>query len=172
MALPPYESPTFLGSKDKYLLGLSLPQLLGVVAVAFIAFLFSLLLPFGFAMKMAVTIPSTIFVSFLIFGQIAGMMVPTFVILGVASLFRHPVYEEHHHLLINGGLVWLEAMEAKRMKGRFWRRLARRPTMTDDEEMAIRAAELQAELDSQVSQGAVAAEQMVRDGVRAILKGR
>ena len=45
MALGSYDSPTFLGQKDKYLMGLSLPELLMAMGVAFGWFLVTLFFP-------------------------------------------------------------------------------------------------------------------------------
>ena len=71
-----YDSPTFLGQKDKYLMGLSLPQLMILIGVGFTGFVFTLLLPVGMMMRFAILAPCVGVFGVLFFGRISGLASP------------------------------------------------------------------------------------------------
>ena len=163
-----YDSPTFLGRKDKYLMGLSLPQLMILIGVGFTGFVFTLLLPVGMMMRFAILAPATGVAGILFFGRIAGLSIPMYFLKALSYMFSKPVYEEHKFLLLNGAPVWLEAQQQPRGLMRFLRR-GRRPA--DSLEMQDKAAQMRAEFDSKVVEGSVATEQFVRDAARTLLRG-
>ena len=172
MALTIYDSPTFLTQKDKYLMGLSLPQLMIVIGVGFTLFLFSLILPFGILIRLLVVLAATGSISVLFFARLSGLTIPAYLLAALLSMKRRPVYEEHPILLLNGGLVWLEARNRKNTRvGRRFFLFGRAKVLSDDMAMQTVASELHAELDSKVVQGTVATEQFVKDGFRALFKG-
>lgn len=171
MALAPYESPTFLGQKDKYLAGLSLPQLMGTLGMGLFVFVVTLLLPMSFVWRMVLVLPLTGVAASLVFVRISGLSVPSLLFHAVTRAFSRPVYEEHQQLLIQGGYVWVEAQARSRSRRPFgWLRRAK--GVKDGPEMEQRARELRAEFDGKVVEGAMAAEQAVRDGIRTLMKAR
>ena len=171
MSLNVYDSPTFLGQKDKYLAGLSLPQLMILIAVAFTVFIFTLLLPFGFMFRLLIVVPVTGVSGVLLFGQIAGLTIPSYLFHAVSGIFSCPSYEEHQLLLLNGGPVWLEAQGGGGTKKRFGFLRRRKNQVTDSYAMEQQVSELHAEFDTKMVEGSVAVERMVRDSVRTLLRG-
>ena len=171
MAIGSYDSPTFLGQKDKYMLGLSLPQLMGAVGVGFCWFLVTLLFPYSTPVRMAMMAPLTGVTLALLFVRIVGLTIPVFLILSFLRLFSKPSYEETREFLLDGRPEWLEAERLKMERGS--RKRSRRQREPAPElGLGAKQAELRAEVDKQVTAGAVAAEQWVRDGVRVLMKGR
>ena len=74
-------------------------------------------------------------------------------------------------MLIQGRYVWAEAQARSRSRGPFgWLRRAK--GVKDGPEMEQRDRELRAEFDGKVVEGAMAAEQAVRDGIRTLMKAR
>ncbi len=169
MAVGSYDSPTFLGQKDKYLFGLSLPQMMGAIGVGFFWFLVTLLFPYSTPIRLAMMAPLTGVTLGLLFIRIVGLTIPSFLLLSFLSLFSKPSFEETQEMVVNGRPEWLEAERQRAEKGS--RRKGRRQRA---EELGLEAkqAELRAEVDKQVSAGAMAAEQWVKDGVRVLIKGR
>ena len=169
MAIGSYDSPTFLGQKDKYMMGLSLPQMMGAVAVGFCWFLVTLIFPYSTPVRLAMVASLTGVTLALLFVRIAGLTIPVFLILSFLRLFSKPSYEETSEFLLDGRPEWLESERLKMDKGS--RRQGRRQRA---QELGLDAkqGELRAEVDKQVTAGAVAAEQWVRDGVRILMKGR
>ena len=170
MALTSYDSPTFLGQKDKYLIGLSLPQLMILIGVAFTAFIFTLMIPGGFLVRLMVVIPITGFLGVLLFARIAGLSIPMYLVQAVSYMFRRPVYEEHQLLLLNGAPVWLEAQVQKSGGGFFGKLRRGRSKAANSLEMEQRANELRTEFDSKVVESSVATEQLIREGIRTVLR--
>ena len=166
-----YDSPTFLGQKDKYLLGLSLPELMVAMGVALVWFIVSLMFPYGILVRLAMVVPATGVSLFLLFGRIAGLSIPGYLWLMIVRSFSRPSFEEVPERLLEGDSVWLEAQRRRAEGGsrggslKFWKKKI--PVISDE----VRQAEMKAELDKQVTEGAVAAEQWVRDGVKAFVKG-
>ena len=167
MALGSYDSPTFLGQKDKYLMGLSLPELMMAMGVGFGWFLITLLLPFSTIMRLVVLLPLTGFSMALLFVRISGLSIPMFLMLALMRMFSKPSYEETSVLMLNGQSEWLESQEQKGSK--FGSMRKRKQKILSDNE--ARQAEMKAELDKQVTEGAAAAEGWIRDGIRTLVKG-
>ena len=169
--LGPYDSPTFLGQKDRYLVGLSLPELIVAILIAGGWFLVTLGFPLGILLRLVVVLPLTgISVAFL-FVRISGLSIPMYLLLSVLRLFRRPSFEESRELLLEGEPAWLELRRQQQEGGRsrfgFLRR--GRKAMTIPE---ARQAELKADMDRQITEGAVAAEQWAMDAIRSIARGR
>ena len=169
--LGPYDSPTFLGQKDRYLVGLSLPELIVAILIAGGWFLVTLGFPLGILLRLVVVLPLTgISVAFL-FVRISGLSIPMYLLLSLLRLFRRPSFEESRELLLEGEPAWLELRRQQQEGGRsrfgFLRR--GRKAMTIPE---ARQAELKADMDRQITEGAVAAEQWAMDAIRSIARGR
>lgn len=168
MPLDTYDSPTFLGSKDKYLLGLSLPELFTVIAVAISWLVASLMLPYGTLVRIIVAGVATLVTSFLIFARVYGLSIPMCVFYIVKGLFVKPSYEEMRELLLGGNLVWLEQQENS---GRWYRfsflRMKKSEYMDGEQGQTVRM-EVQAEVSRSVNSGAVAVERGFRDALKAI----
>ena len=169
--LGPYDSPTFLGQKDRYLLGLSLPELIVAMLIAGGWFVVTLGFPLGILLRLVVVLPLTgVSVAFL-FVRISGLSIPMYLLLSLLRLFRRPSFEESRELLLEGEPAWLELRRQQQEGGRsrfgFLRR--GRKAMTIPE---ARQAELKADMDRQITEGAVAAEQWAMDAIRSIARGR
>ena len=169
--LGPYDSPTFLGQKDRYLLGLSLPELIVAMLIAGGWFVVTLGFPLGILLRLVVVLPLTgVSVAFL-FVRISGLSIPMYLLLSLLRLFRRPSFEESRELLLEGEPAWLELRRQQQEGGRsrfgFLRR--GRKAMTIPE---ARQSELKADMDRQITEGAVAAEQWAMDAIRSIARGR
>ena len=171
MDLGSYDSPTFLGQKDKYLLGLSLPELLISLGIAFCWFIVSFLLPYSLIIRLILITPVTLTSLVLLFGRIAGISIPSYLFLSMLRTFRRPSFEETGEVMVQGHSVWLESQRNRRPSGpRGILALIprKRVTVMQDE---VLQAEMKAEMDRQVTEGAVAAERWVRDGIRTMMRG-
>ena len=76
MNLDYYDSPTFLGQKDKYLLGLSLPELMVAMAIGGGWFFVMLLVPLGMMFRLLLSSPLTGMSMLLLFVRISGLSIP------------------------------------------------------------------------------------------------
>lgn len=170
-----YDSPTFLSQKDKYFMGLSMVQMLGVVVIAFVMFFLSLMFPAGMVYRVLAVGVGTLVTSVLVFGRIAGLTIPSYVWLMVTSPMRRTVYEEDAAVLLAGSTEFLAALEAKyerehrgEVRGDGW--LARGREMATGEETAERRGEIRAEMEKGMVEGVQSLEGMMKDGLRS-LKG-
>ena len=169
MSAGSYDSPTFLGQKDKYLMGLSLPQLMMAVGVGFGWFLVTLLFPYSTPVRLLMMVPMTGVSMALMFVRICGLSIPVYLLLTVVRMFSKPSYEDVRELVLDGRPEWLEAERQRAERSGMGSRIQRQRARA---ELDARGAELRAEVDKQVTEGAVAAEQWVRDGVRTLMKGQ
>ena len=167
-----YDSPTFLGQKDRYMLGLSLPELIIAIVVAGGWFVVSLAFPVGILVRLLVVLPLTgISVAFL-FARISGLSIPMYLLLSLLRMFRRPSFEESREILLEGGSAWLELRRQQQQGGNrsrfgFLRRGRKAVTIPEAQQ-----AELKADMDRQITEGAVAAEQWAMDAIRSIARGR
>lgn len=171
MELGPYDSPTFLTQKDKYVMGLSLPELMMAMGVAGGWFILSLMIPVGMMVRFMIVIPVTVVSLMVLFVRISGLSIPKFLLLSLLRTFRKPSYEESRELLLRGQSTWLEVQRQREEGGgrsRFGFLKRGRQAIEIPE---ARQAELRADLDRQVTEGAVAAEQWARDAIRSITRG-
>ena len=169
--LGPYDSPTFLGEKDTYVMGLSLPELIVAILIAGGWFLVTLSFPVGVLVRLVLVVPLTGVSMAFLFVRISGLTVPVYILLSLLRMFRRPSFEESRELLLRGEPAWLE-LQRERSEGRrsrfgFLRRGRRAVTLSES-----RQAELKADMDRQITEGAVAAEQWAMDAVRSIMRGR
>ena len=167
-----YDSPTFLGQKDKYLMGLSLPQIMVAMGVAAWWFFVSLTLPYSMITRILIMVPLTGASLTLLFARIAGLTVPGFVLLSVKSLFSRPSFEEVDALVMNGDPDWVIMQRQKADSPGFLARVKGRKSALNTLEARSKQAELRADVDKQVVETSKAAEQWVRDGVNTLIKGR
>ena len=145
MPLSSYDSPTFLGQKDKYLVGLTLPQLMLSMGVGGLWFLFTLLLPYTMLVKLMVMIPATAVTVALLFVRIWGLSVPMLVALAIQRMMSKPMYEEFRELLILGAPEWVEEQREKAGRGGLLGFLRRRRALAQDPDVEARKAEVKAE---------------------------
>lgn len=170
-----YDSPTFLSQKDKYFMGLSMVQMLGIVAIAGMTFMFSLMLPMGILMRVVLVVVVTVGLGVMVFGRIAGLSVPNYLVLMALSPLRRTVYEEDPEILVAGSSEFLLALEekearAKRDRGESDGWVARTREFATSDETAQRRNELKAEVNKGMVEGAQSLEGMVKEGLRN-LKG-
>ena len=171
MELGPYDSPTFLTQKDKYVMGLSLPELMMAMGVAGGWFILSLMIPVNMMIRFAIVTPITVVSLMVLFVRISGLSIPKFLLLSILRMFRKPSFEESRELLLRGQSAWLELQRVRqessgRSKFAFLKRSKKALEIPE-----ARQAELKADLDRQVTEGAVAAEQWARDALRSITRG-
>ena len=72
--------------------------------------------------------------------------------------------------MLAGQAQWLESQQRRESGSKFGGFLGRKKKLMADTE--VQQAELRAEVDKQVTEGAVTAEQLIRDGIRTMVKGR
>ena len=175
-----YDSPTFLGQKDKYFFGLTLVEVMMLLGVGFLTFILSLAFPVGFMTRMLLVIPITGAMAVLMFARLSGLSIPAFIFLAVLGMFRRPSFEVTKEFVLSGDPAWVEErnQRSERRMGLLFqqRRSAKAPEggevgLVDELGFEARKVEIQAEVDKQVTVGVVAAEQWVREGVRTLFKG-
>ena len=171
MELGSYDSPTFLTQKDKYVMGLSLPELMMAMGVGAVWFVIALMIPVNMLVRFAIVIPVTGVSLMILFVRISGLSIPKLILLSLLRAFCKPSYEESRDLLLRGQFAWLEVQRVREEGGSSSRFafLKRGKRALDIPE--ARQAELEADLGRQVTEGAVAAEQWARDVVRSITRG-
>ena len=167
-----YDSPTFLGQKDKYLMGLSLPQLMVAIGVAAWWFFVSLTFPYSTVTRILIMVPLTGASLTLLFARISGLTVPMFVLLAIKGLFSKPSFEEVDVLVMNGDPDWVMLQRQKSVNPGFLARIKGRRSALNTMESQAKQSELRADVDKQVVETSKAAEQWVRDGVNTLIKGR
>ena len=177
-----YDSPTFLSQKDKYFMGLSLVQMMGVVVIAFMMFFVSLMLPVGLLVRVGCVGVATLVISCLVFGRIGGLLIPSYMLLMLLAPMRRTVYEEELEVLLAGSDEFLAALEEKearalahtqgggdRGSGEGW--LRRGKDFATSEENANRRNEMMADVNKGMVEGASSLEGMVKDGLRNLKGG-
>lgn len=172
-----YDSPTFLSQKDKYLLGLSLPQLMGVLGIGAALFLTTLGLPWGLTIRMGITLGGTALGGIILFGRIQGLMIPIYLALLVTRSFVRPAYEDVSDGLRNGPAVWRqqqaarqEAANAGDKKSRMFGILAKKRQRLESDDLVAKRGDVEAAAKQQATQVLVDGEQWVRDGIRSFIK--
>ena len=171
MPLGSYDSPTFLGQKDKYMLGLSLPQLMMAVGVIFFWFLVSLAFPYTTQVRLAIMAPLSSVTLALIFVRISGLSIPVYLGLMVFRMFSRPSFEDLGEEMVQGQPEWLEQQRLKAEKEGLRSRFRRGRARAQSLEVESKRVEMQAEVDKTVTETAVGAEQWVREGVRTLIRG-
>ena len=182
MALPDYESPTFLGQKDTYMVGLTLPQLLASLTLGGVWFLFCLLLPYGMVVKLGAAGALTGLTVLLLFGRLAGMSVPGYLALSLARSFHKPGWEDLAEDAVAGDPDWLALREWRAERAELARAAGKRRGMfsflrgrgrqaLEEVAPAERRSEVAVDLEKGVSDMSMALESNVRDAVRTLVKG-
>ena len=166
-----YDSPTFLGQKDKYLLGLSLPELMVAMAIGGGWFFVMLFVPLGMMFRLLLSLPLTGVSMLILFVRISGLSIPAYLLLSLVRLFRRPSYEDTSQFILEGQPAWLQIQQQNLEKGSgFLRLLGRGRRAASIPE--VQKAELKAEVDRQVNDAAVAAEGWARDAIRILARGK
>ena len=171
MPVSVYDSPTFLGAKDKYMFGLSLPQLMIVFFVGLSWLMVCMMLPYGTIVRMGCAGAATVATSALLFLRVSGLSIPMYLFYTVLRLFFKPAYEEQRDLLVRGNVVWLAQLEA----GYKWYQvgfLRKKKAELETDEAMIMRMEMEAEVNRQMSDTANSMQQWMREGVRSVMGGR
>ena len=174
-----YDSPTFLGQKDIYLMGLTLIQLLALVGIGFVIFLSLMSFPLSLLVRLLLVLPLTGISGFLLFGRIAGLSVPVYLLSAMTAPFRRMVYEESLTQSLNGTDVWLKQQELRAAGVAEKKGLASglgflgsKRREAADMASGNQGKEAKAEVEKGLAEGSRAAEQWVREGVGAVFRGR
>lgn len=181
MAIPSYESPTFLGQKDAYLAGLTLPQLMASIVIGGLWFMVAFLFPYGMIGRLIIAGGLTGLSVILLFARVAGMNIPMFLGLSLLRVFVKPGFEERAEHLIDGDPDWVElrlwnAERAERAKLAGSKRsmfagLPGRGKKAASLVTEQQRQEVKTDLEKGVSDASMAVEQGVRDAVRSFMKG-
>ena len=172
-----YDSPTFLSQKDKYLLGLSLPQLMGVLGIGATLFLVTLGLPWSLMIRMAITLGGTSIGGIILFARIQGLMIPVYIALLITRSFVRPAYEDVSDGLRNGPAMWRQQQAARKQaamdgdkKTRMVGFLSKKKQRLESDELVAKRGDLEAAAKQQATQALVDGEAWVRDGIRSFVK--
>lgn len=173
MALPAYDSPTFLGRKDRFLLGMSMAQL-GVCALVAVCWWFFLQWTTGLeliprAVVFGICQGATVAVLFV---RLSGLSVPAYCWLMLKQMLRKPFWESSRDWLVNG--VPDPAAEARAERAVGKRSLLGRllPVGQKAElELDERRYELQAEGEQAMEESMRAGQDFVKEGMRALWRG-
>ena len=175
MNMDSYDSPTFLSQKDVYIFGLSLMQMMAAVGIAGFWFLMGLMTPYSTMIRLILTVVLSMASFVVVFVQVSGLSLPTFVFLLLVRSFIKPGYESPRSYIEEGDVNWartLERAEAGHEKKsrfgflKFWAK------GVDEDKVGMAKREMEAEVSRQVNESGKAVESAVRDGVRALVKGR
>lgn len=173
MALPAYDSPTFLGRKDRFLLGMSMSQL-AVCALVAVFWWFFLqwttgldLIPRAvvFGICQAATVAA-------LFVRLSGLSVPTYCWLMLKQMVRKRLWQSSREWLVNG--VPDPAAEARAERAAGKRSLLGRllPGGQKAElELDESRYELQAEGEQAMEESVRAGQDFVKEGMRALWRG-
>lgn len=172
-----YDSPTFLSQKDKYLLGLSLPQLMAVLGIGATLFLVTLGTPLGLTVRLGITLGGTAIGGIILFARIQGLMIPVYIALLVTRSFVSPVFEDVSDGLRNGPAVWRQQQAARQKamvsgdrKARAFGFLSKKKQRLESDELVAKRGDLEAAAKQQATQVLVDGEAWVRDGIRSFVK--
>ena len=172
VSLGSYDSPTFLGQKDKYMLGLSLPELMISMGIGAFWFFLMFLIPVGFLIRAAIALPLTGASMSLLFVRIAGLSIPGYLLLSLVRLFRRPSYEEVQEFVLGGAPAWLDLERQKGEKNSRLFGLVRKGRQVAASVPEAQRAEIRAEMDRQLTETAAEAESWARDAIRSLVKGK
>ncbi len=172
MSLGSYDSPTFLGQKDKYFLGLSLPELMVSMSVGAFWFFLTFLVPAGFIVRILIALPLTGGTMTFIFFRVSGMSIPSYLLLSLVRLFRRPSYEENQEAILDGSSAWLAIQDRNSEKKPMFFGLVGRSRRAVASVPDARKAEIKAEMDRQMTDTAVGMESWARDAIQSLVKGK
>lgn len=98
-----YDSPTFLGRKDKLMLGLSLMQMMAVVFTTLSWFVVSLgFTSFSMLERFMFVVPAELATAVFLMVKPYGLYIPVYVWLMVKGLIFRQMYESEGHMLVHG----------------------------------------------------------------------
>lgn len=173
MALSAYDSPTFLGRKDRFLLGMSLSQL-GICALVAVFWWFFL----GWTTGLDVMPRAAVFgvcqggTVAALFVRLAGLSVPSYCWLMLKQLVRKPLWESNRERLVNGEPDPAAEARGDRATGRRSLLGRLKPGGQRAElELDERRYELQAEGEQAMEESMRAGQDFVKEGMRAPWRG-
>ena len=174
MALPAYDSPTFLGRKDRFLLGMSMSQL-GICALVAVCWWFFLQWTTGLdliprAVVFGVCQGATVAALFV---RLSGLSVPAYCWLMVKQMLRKPFWESSRDWLVNGVPDPAAEARAERAAGKrsLLGRLLPGGRKAGELELDERRYELQAEGEQAMEESMRAGQDFVKEGMRALWRG-
>ena len=167
-----YDSPTFLGQKDKYLIGLSLPQLMVAIGVAAWWFFITLTFPYSMVTRLLIMSPLTGVSLTLLFARISRAGHPDIRPAVDKGPLQQASFEEVDALVMTGPGLGDHAASEASGGGGFLARIKGKRSALNTLEAQSKQSELRADVDKQVVETSKAAEQWVRDGVNTLIKGR
>ena len=171
MSLGTYDSPTFLGKKDVYLLGLTMPQI--AISLGTLACWFLVALMFNLTMQQRLIYfgPCFIVTLLLLFVRMSGLMLPTFLILFVKYILVKPRYESSPEMLLDGP-VEMSAVNADQVGPKALLRKLKPfgRKIKDDDGLVARRSEVQAEASRQSDEMMRNANSGVKDLVKSLWK--
>ena len=172
--LPPYDSPTHLGHKDKYLFCFSLPELIVCFGVVVGCFLFSLGFPYNLIGRALIALPLSAVIIFFIFFRKWGLPIPLCIYYTVTRLFKKPAYEDVPKHMLLGQPEWLANKDLIAAGGgggikKFLPQGKRSQKM--QQQLTDNRGQMEAEAERRMEDSARAAEGIFRDLFRIIFKG-
>ena len=171
MSLDSYDSPTFLGQKDKHMLGLTLPQVMISAGLAGLWFLVLLAFPMATMMRLSIFLPVQGVIMAFLFARVAGLSFPMYLLLAFQALFSRPQFEVDAERLINGLPEWRDPHLNQGFRGRTMEMIRHQKRRQGDVVVVEKRSEMEAEVNRQISDGAMATKEWAQDSLKALLKG-
>ena len=105
----PYDSPTFLGSKDKLLLGMTMVQVGAFMGSAIMWFMFAFTLDMSMTQRLLIFGPAHVLTVVIVSVRVGGgLMIPIYLMLMIRSLVVTPLYHATGGEVRGGLPEWLE----------------------------------------------------------------
>lgn len=172
MSLGTYDSPTFLGKRDVYLLGLTMPQIAASAGIAIAWLLVAMMFTMTMQMRLIVFGPMYLFTLGMIFIKPFGLPLPVMLILALKYLFIKPSYESDPLMLIDGPpeleLVAEDMSGPRAALSKIFPFLRK---MSKDDGVQARRVEAQAEASRQADEAMRNAKSGAVDLVKSLWKG-
>ena len=176
--LAPYDSPTHLGQKDKYMMGFSLPELIVCFLIFGVSFGICMALPYNILIQCGIAIPMGAISVFLLFFKKWGLSVPHCLYYLISRTFKKPVYEDVAEVLISGPPAWLamqhakeEGVVEKKKKLRFIPTMGSKRVRDSRQAVVDNKDLLATEAERTLDEGARAVDGWLREGIRIVMKG-
>ena len=172
MSLGTYDSPTFLGKRDVYLLGLTMPQIAASGGIAVAWLLLAMMFNITMQMRLIVFGPMYLFTLAMVFVKPFGLMLPILALLWLKYLFVKPTYESDPVQLIDGHLERLPASaDAVGLKAKLRKLLPFMRKVSKDDAFEARTSEAKAEASKQADEMMRNAHTGVLDLLKSLWKG-
>lgn len=173
MSLPTYDSPTFLGKRDVYLLGLTMPQIAAAAGIAIAWLLVAMMFTMTMQMRLIVFGPMYLFTLLMVFVKPFGLALPVLAFLWAKYLFVKPSYECSDGMLLEGPDEPMEvpAEQMSRLRAALSKVFPFMKKVARDDAFEARRAEAQAEASRQADEAMRNARSGMFDLVKSLWKG-